>query len=113
MDLTQAPADRLRRDYRFPTVGLRGCLIGGVDFTDLEVPADAPVGPVGSAMETVLRAFQTTRAVLPGMMVGTADTQLRTVTRFALDRALYGRSVADLPHARATLVGAFLDLLAA
>ncbi|CAM5648105.1 acyl-CoA dehydrogenase [Streptomyces coeruleorubidus] len=112
VDLTQAPADRLRRDYRFPTVGLRGCLIGGADFTDLEVPADAPVGPVGSAMETVLRAFQTTRAVLPGMMVGTADTQLRTVTRFALDRALYGRSVADLPHARATLVGAFLDLLA-
>ncbi|MGX1756535.1 acyl-CoA dehydrogenase [Streptomyces lydicus] len=112
VDLRDAPADQLRRDYRFPTVGLRGCLIGGADFTDLAVPADASIGPVGSAMETVLRAFQTTRAVLPGMMVGTADTQLRTVTRFALDRALYGRRVADLPHARATLVGAFLDLLA-
>ncbi|MGW0548467.1 acyl-CoA dehydrogenase family protein [Streptomyces altiplanensis] len=112
VDLADGPADRVRRDFRYPTVGLRGCLIGGAEFTDYPVPADAHIGPAGGAMETVLRAFQTTRAVLPGMMVGTSDTLLRTVTRFALDRRLYGRRVADLPHARATLVGAFLDLLA-
>ncbi|MCX2922845.1 acyl-CoA dehydrogenase family protein [Streptomyces sp. NEAU-W12] len=112
VDLVDGPADRVDRDVRYPTVGLRGCLIGGAEFTDYPVPADAPIGPVGGAMETVLRAFQTTRAVLPGMMVGTSDTLLRTVTRFALDRKLYGRRVAALPHARATLVGAFLDLLA-
>ncbi|WP_326678075.1 acyl-CoA dehydrogenase [Streptomyces sp. NBC_01237] len=112
VDLAAGPADRVDRDVRYPTVGLRGCLIGGAEFTDYPVPGDATVGPVGGAMETVLRAFQTTRAILPGMMVGTSDTLLRTVTRFALDRKLYGRRVADLPHARATLTGAFLDLLA-
>ncbi|MEV8057114.1 acyl-CoA dehydrogenase [Streptomyces antimycoticus] len=113
VDLTDGPAGRLRRDFRYPTVGLRGCLIGGAEFTGYPVPADAFIGPPGGAMETVLRAFQTTRALLPGMMVGTSDTQLRTVAVFTLERRLYGRRVADIPHARATLVGAFLDLLAA
>jgi hypothetical protein len=62
-------------------------------------------------METVMRAFQVTRSLLPGMAVGIVDTQLRTALRFALERKLYGRPVADLPHARTVLAGAFLDLL--
>lgn len=111
VDLANGPADRVDRTVRYPTAGLRGCLIGGAEFTDYPVPADAHIGPVGGAMESVLRAFQTTRAVIPGMMIGTSDTLLRTVTRFALDRRLYGGRVADLPHVRATLAGAFLDLL--
>ncbi|MEU5037398.1 acyl-CoA dehydrogenase family protein [Streptomyces rubiginosohelvolus] len=113
VDFAEGHEDRVRRDERFPTAGLRGCLIGGAEFTAFPVPADAHIGPVGGAMETVLRAFQTTRAVAPGMMAGAFDTILRTVTRFTLERRLYGRRVADLPHARATLVAAYADLLAA
>jgi hypothetical protein len=62
-------------------------------------------------METVLRAFQVTRGALPGAAVGLLDTQLRTVLRFALQRRLYGRAVAELPHARSVLAGVFTDLL--
>ena len=106
------PADRWRDLQRFPTVGMRGCLLGGIEFQDCPVPADRVIGPVGGGMETVLRAFQTTRTLLAGMAIGGLDTQLRLASRFASERRLYGRTVADLPHARSVLTGAFVDLLA-
>ena len=46
------------------------------------------------------------------MALGAPDTPLRTATRFATDRRLYGRTVVDIPHARSTLAEAFVDLLA-
>ncbi|TDD40127.1 acyl-CoA dehydrogenase [Actinomadura sp. KC06] len=111
VDMTALPADRRTYLPRFPTVGVRGCLLGGVEFTDCPVPGDSLLGERGGAMETVLKAFQVTRAVLPGVVIGALDTQLRTATDFARHRVLYGGTVADLPNARATLVGAFVDLL--
>ncbi|AVT36085.1 acyl-CoA dehydrogenase [Plantactinospora sp. BB1] len=111
LDMAALPAEHLRQLRRYRTAGVRGVLLGGLEFDGCPVPADAVVGEPGGAMETVLRAFQVTRGVLPGMAVGIVDTQLRTVLRFALDRRLYGLPVAELPHARTTLVDAFLDLL--
>ncbi|WP_406095405.1 acyl-CoA dehydrogenase [Streptomyces sp. NBC_01013] len=111
VDLDRLPAGTVRRDDRYPTSGVRGCLLGGIEFDDCPVPADSVLGTPGDAMETVLRAFQVTRSVLPGMVVGIGDTQLRSVLGFGLGRRLYSRPVADLPYARATLVGAFADLL--
>lgn len=113
VDLTALPAGRRRHLPRFRTAGVRGCLLGGVEFRDCPVPADGVVGPYGGAMETVLTAFQVTRGVLPGVVIGALDTQVRVVLDFARGRTLYGRSVADLPHARATITGVFLDLLVA
>jgi hypothetical protein len=44
------------------------------------------------------------------MSIATGDTALRIVLNFAVNRQLYHKSVADIPHARSTLVNAFLDL---
>ncbi|MEV8361731.1 acyl-CoA dehydrogenase [Streptomyces niveus] len=96
---------------RYDAVGVRGCHLSGLRFDNTPVPASALVGEAGKGVETALRAFQITRAALPGMAVGTTDTALRTVVRFALGRRLYRKSVMDIPHARATLSGAFTDLL--
>ncbi|AVH55793.1 MULTISPECIES: acyl-CoA dehydrogenase [Streptomyces] len=96
---------------RFATVGVRGCELGGVEFTGCRVPGTSVIGPAGSGMETALRAFQITRAALPSMALGTLDTQLRVTVRFAQERRLYGGSVAGLPHARSILAHAFADLL--
>lgn len=96
---------------RYDAVGVRGCHLSGLRFDDTQVPASTLVGETGKGVETALRAFQITRSALPGMAVGTADTALRTVVRFALGRRLYRTSVMDIPHARATLSGAFTDLL--
>ncbi|MEO3743397.1 acyl-CoA dehydrogenase family protein [Plantactinospora sp. B5E13] len=113
LDRSTLPPDRVTFGPRYPTSGVRGCQLGGVAFDNCPVSPDAVLGEAGTGIETVLRGFQVTRSVLPGMVVGSLDTMLRTVTRFALDRRLYGAPVADLPQTRAVLGGAFADLLVA
>ncbi len=103
--------DRYRFLPRYDAVGVRGCHLSGLEFTDCPVPASALVGDEGKGVELALQAFQITRSAVPGMALGAADTALRTVTGFALGRRLYRKSVMDIPHARATLSTAFLDLL--
>ncbi|MEV0172428.1 acyl-CoA dehydrogenase [Streptomyces sp. NPDC050803] len=96
---------------RYRTTGVRGCRLTGLDFRDCEIPAGALVGAEGEGAELALRSFQITRSALPGMAVGTVDTCLRTVLRFALGRRLYRRRLLDLPHAATVLTDAFTDLL--
>lgn len=93
------------------TVGVRGCRIAGIDFDRCHVNESAVIGKEGEGAEITFRAFQITRTVLPGISVGAADTALRTVTRFTLERKLYGDTVFNIPHARGTLADAFIDLL--
>ncbi|MFF8732702.1 acyl-CoA dehydrogenase [Streptomyces sp. NPDC015171] len=111
VDLDALPAGHVDRSVRYPTSGVRGCLLGGARFDSCPVPADALLGEEGGAMETVLKAFQVTRCVLPGMVVGVGDSQLRTVLAFARKRQLYGASVSALPLPRSVLTDAFVDLL--
>lgn len=113
VDMATAPRDRLRFLPRYRTVGVRAMYLGGLEFDDCPVPVTAVAGEVGGAMETILRSFQVTRAVLPAAALGAVDQQLRTVTGFAVGRHLYHRTVADLPHARSVLTDAFVDLQAA
>ncbi|MFJ8033478.1 acyl-CoA dehydrogenase [Streptomyces sp. NPDC096032] len=103
--------DRFQVLPRYDAVGVRGCHLSGLDFTDCPVPASALVGEEGKGVELALRAFQITRSAVPGMAIGATDTALRTVVGFALGRQLYRKSVMDIPHARSTLANTFLDLL--
>ncbi|MDJ0744622.1 MAG: acyl-CoA dehydrogenase family protein [Xenococcaceae cyanobacterium MO_167.B27] len=96
---------------RYKTLGVKGCQIAGIEFQDTFANQESLLGKAGSGVENALKAFQITRCILPAMSVGVADTALRTVLKFATKRKLYNRSVADIPHARWTLVNAFLDLL--
>ncbi|CAL9617848.1 acyl-CoA dehydrogenase family protein [Streptomyces sp. enrichment culture] len=96
---------------RYSAVGVRGCRLSGLDFTDCPVPASTLVGAPGQGVELALRSFQITRSAIPSMAVGALDTSLRTVVRFAVGRQLYRRPVMEIPHAAATLGGVFLDLL--
>ncbi|MGV9319648.1 acyl-CoA dehydrogenase [Streptomyces sp. NPDC003660] len=111
VDLDALPAGHVDRTARHPTSGVRGCLLGGARFDACPVPADALLGEEGGAMESVLKVFQVTRCVLPGMVVGVGDSQLRTVLAFAEERRLYGGPVSALPLPRSVLTDAFVDLL--
>ncbi|MGW6933618.1 acyl-CoA dehydrogenase [Lentzea sp. NPDC054927] len=113
VDMAALPREHVRFLPRYRTSGMRAIRLGGVEFHDCPLPESTVLGDPGGALETVLRAFQVTKATLTSAVVGALDTQLRTVTRFALERKLYGRRVADLPHARTTLANAFADLLVA
>jgi alkylation response protein AidB-like acyl-CoA dehydrogenase len=95
---------------RYQTVGVKGCQIAGINFQGSSIPSTSLLGKLGSGVETALKAFQITRSILPSMSIAAGDTALRIVLNFAVNRQLYHKSVADIPHARSTLVNAFLDL---
>ncbi|MFF7195217.1 acyl-CoA dehydrogenase [Streptomyces sp. NPDC008079] len=111
VERAEVAPERLTVLPRYGTVGVRGCLLSGLDFDRAPVPEHALVGQLGHGADVALRSFQLTRGALPGMALGAADTALRTVVSFARGRHLYKRTVAEIPQARATLGGAFLDLL--
>jgi alkylation response protein AidB-like acyl-CoA dehydrogenase len=98
---------------RYGTVGVRGVRLGGLDLHDVVLPADACIGTTGGAVETALRAFQITRAVVPALAVAVADAALARTVVVARDRRLYGGRVVDLPLNRAVLARTWALLLAA
>src|SRR6185503_17814861 len=93
------------------TVGLRGSDLSGISFDRCAAPAASRIGPAGSGFELALKALQITRILCPGLSLGAGDTALRLVLDFALTRRLYGGRLFDIPHARATISSAFIDLL--
>ncbi|MGP3964827.1 acyl-CoA dehydrogenase [Nonomuraea sp. 3N208] len=111
VEKSRLPEGSLRYLPRFATVGMRGVQLGGVEFTGCPLSSGDVIGFPGQGLETAMRSFQVTRTVLPAMMTGILDTALRTTLRFTLSRTLYGAPAADLPSVRASLVGAFVDLL--
>jgi alkylation response protein AidB-like acyl-CoA dehydrogenase len=105
------PEDRVTFLRRFPSAGMRGVQLSGVEFRDCPVPAQSVLGSLGQGIETALKSFQITRIAVPAMFMGILDTGLRTTLRYALGRRLYGRAVAELPQTRAVLTDTFVDLL--
>jgi len=113
LDKSEVLSGRLRYKGRYRTSGLRGCLLGGVEFSDVVAPASSVVGRVGYGVEIAMRSFQVTRTVLPGVALGLLDTCIRSVLHFAMHRLLYSISVSEIPHVRDVLSKAFVDLLIA
>lgn len=98
---------------RYTTSGMRTVLLNGIHLDGMNVKEEAIIGRRGEAVETALRAFQVTRAVLPAFAVGTLDASLYFAVEYASDRKLYGGRVLDLPHARDLIASAFADLVIA
>ncbi len=96
---------------KIKTHGIRGADVSGVTFSASRLPTSAVIGKLGAGSELVLRALQVSRTLCAGLALGPADTALRTVLKFALNRQLYGGTVYDLPYPRALLRDAFADLL--
>ncbi|GAA4849924.1 acyl-CoA dehydrogenase [Kitasatospora terrestris] len=107
----ELPAGRVRYTGRYRTDAVRGLRIAGLEFDDCPVPEDAVVGDWGRGIPLGLRAFPVTHATVPSMVLGLADTALRTATRFALEKGAFSRPVTEVPMARNALAGTFADLL--
>jgi alkylation response protein AidB-like acyl-CoA dehydrogenase len=98
---------------RHDPLGVRSCRIGGIRFDQHEIPASCLLGAEGTGLEYTLRAFQTTRTLLPGISLGAIATAHGLVTHFALTRRLYGANLLALPLVRATLTQTAADIWAA
>lgn len=111
LDRSVLPAGRVRDLPRFPSSGMRGVQLGGLEFDDCVVRDDAVLSQPGLGVEIALRSFQVTRTALPAMAAGGLDTGLRATVRFAGERELYGRPASAIPYVQAVLADAFTDLL--
>ena len=106
--LLEKPNAGYRALPKLRTHGIRGADISGFELQD--APAE-PIGAIGSGAELVLKGLQITRAGCAAFSLGAADTALRLALDFAVHRSLYGARVIEIPHARALLATAFVDLL--
>ncbi len=113
VDKRRLPAGSFQHSPAVRTHGIRGADISGITFTAAPVPAGAVIGPVGTGVETTLKALQLTRTMCAALSLGAADHALRLGLRFALEHRLYDRGLIDLPHARRILAEAYTDLLVA
>jgi acyl-CoA synthetase (AMP-forming)/AMP-acid ligase II/alkylation response protein AidB-like acyl-CoA dehydrogenase len=95
------------------TNGIRGTDIGSIAFARCFVRGDTMVGAEGTGFETVLRAFQISRCLVPALSLGVGDTALRTTLRFLTKRQLYGTHAIDIPSVRSGVARAFARLLLA
>lgn len=109
IDTERLDAEKYRILPRVNTQGVRGCQIAGVEFTQCFVPADCLIGREGYAFSYALTAFQITRAMLPGISLGSIDRALAITTNYAVHRRLYGDNLLALPHVRAELTLAWFD----
>jgi alkylation response protein AidB-like acyl-CoA dehydrogenase len=98
---------------KIPTLGIRGADISGIRFHDAGLTPDALIGEVGQGVETVLKALQVTRLLCAALSLGAGEHGLRLAGRFAAERSLYGRRLADLPQVRRILGRAATTLLTA
>lgn len=94
---------------RFTTQGVRGCQIAGIEFSNCFVADSCLLGKDGMAFSYALTAFQITRALLPGVSLGTIDSALTIATRYCSQRQLYGADLLALPHVRGELSHAWLE----
>ncbi|MGA9526458.1 MAG: acyl-CoA dehydrogenase [Myxococcaceae bacterium] len=93
------------------THGIRGADISGIRFEDAPLEPEALVGSFGGGAELALKGLQITRVGCAGFSLGAGDTALRLALDFAAARRLYGGTVLEIPHAKSTLLGVFLDQL--
>ncbi|MCV2366054.1 acyl-CoA dehydrogenase [Paucibacter sp. DJ1R-11] len=97
---------------KIQTHGIRGADISGFRLQDYPcVAADAAFPRTEAALSTVLKTLQISRILCAGFSLGATDTLLRLTLGFAQQRQLYGKTVAQIPVARAKLAQCYAKLL--
>ncbi|MGH3415006.1 MAG: acyl-CoA dehydrogenase family protein [Actinocrinis sp.] len=111
VDKRALPAGSFEQVPKIHTLGIRGADISGIAFTDAPVPEGNLIGKAGGGIEVILKALQLTRTMCTALSLGAADHALRLVLDFNRERRLYGRTLIELPKARAVLASAGADAL--
>ncbi|MBI2786105.1 MAG: acyl-CoA dehydrogenase [Legionella longbeachae] len=98
---------------KLPTLGVRGLDISGFSLQQVFLPEEALVGEEKHGLEIIYKSLQVSRTLCASFTVGGADTALRLVLSFSLQRKLYGKTVYDIPAVKQRLGEQFAQLLIA
>lgn len=111
IDMEQLAEKNYRLLPRFATQGVRSCQIAGIEFEHCFIPASCLLGQTGHGISYALKAFQITRALLPGISLGNISQALSITYRYCLQRHLYGDNLLAIAHVRDLLSTCILDYL--
>jgi len=106
------PSARVHVSAPARTTGMRGIDFASWRFDACPLPAHALVGAWGQGLEAAMKAQQVVRMLSAAGNLACADTALRVVLDFALQRTVQGIPLVDLPPVRRELALAAAGLFA-
>ncbi len=74
-------------------MGLRALYNGVMRFTDVRIPRENVLGPVGKGLRVALTTLNTGRLTLPGICIGTAKRSLYIARTWARERVQWGAPI--------------------
>ena len=82
-------------DEKTKKMGMRASTMSEVMFDDCEVPAENVLGQVGGGIRNMMRNLEIERLTLAAMSLGIADRCMDIMTRYAAERASFGKPIAE------------------
>ena len=90
---TRWPGVEVVRRCRF--MGLKALYNGVMRFTDVRIPRENVLGPVGQGLRVALTTLNTGRLTLPGICIGTAKRSLYIARTWARERVQWGAPIGE------------------
>lgn len=90
---TRWPGVEVVRRCRF--MGLKALYNGVMRFTDVRIPRENVLGPVGKGLRVALTTLNTGRLTLPGICIGTAKRSLYIARTWARERVQWGAPIGE------------------
>ncbi len=82
---------------RMEKLGVRGSATGKLAFTNMSVPRENILGPLGKGLKVALTVLDFGRVTFGACCTGTAKTCLRLATEHARTRVQFGRPLGEFP----------------
>ena len=76
-------------------MGLKALYNGVMRFTEVRIPRDNVLGPVGKGLRVALTTLNTGRLTLPGICIGTAKRSLYIARTWARERVQWGAPIGE------------------
>lgn len=94
-------------------LGLRGCIVGGLKFTDCRVPAENRLGAEGDGLRIALATLDRDRIAIGSVGVGLTQACLEASKRYAKERKQFAKPIAEFQAIQFMLADMALELEAA
>lgn len=105
------------KGFSFPNIedlmGMRGCIVGGLQFTDCRVPEENRLGNEGDGLRIALATLDRDRIAMGSIGVGIAQACLDASKRYAKEREQFSQPIANFQAVQFMLADMAMEVEAA
>jgi len=94
-------------------MGMRGCIVGGLEFTDCRVPEESRLGNEGDGLRIALATLDRDRIAMGSVSVGITQACLDASKKYAKERKQFAQPIANFQAIQFMLADMALELEAA